>query len=826
MAANRITTDDNLGIEEQISQETGLRDDSIVSQPVGIRIVQNVRLVWLCNRIDGNITDDANTITQLRNITNTINMFTDIDECIDFITDICDEKVLLIISVRECQNLVSLIHNIAQIHTILIFYAEEKADDQWPEEWFKTRGPFTQISLVIETLKAAIQQCERNAIPVSFMTINSDASKTNLEQLDCSFMYTQILKEILLTIRFDHQHITKFIDYCCESCDKNESELNKFKLFEKIYRTQTPIWWYTCESFLYGTLNKALRLMDVNIMIKMGFFINDLHHHIEELHREQFGAEEPREKFTVYRGQGISKTDFEQMKKTKGGLIAFNNFLSTTKDFCVSRAFAESNQTNLDLVAILFVMTIDPSESTTPFASITSVSQYQENESEVLFSMHTVFRIQDMNPMDENHRVFRVDLTLTSDSDKDLCGVADRIRKEIPPLTDGWNRLGVLLLMMGESEKAEKVYEVLLEQETSFLEKPRIYNQLGCVKLHQGKYDEAMKLFVNASEICNNVLPDDDPNVITCNTNIGNAYYSTGEYSKALSYYENALEIQKRSLSANDPSLATLYNNIGNVYNSMGKYTEALSYHQHSLKIRQLSLPPMHPSLVSSYGNVAMIYYKMNEYSMALSYYEKASEIYEKILPVNHPEMVNTYNNIANVYNTMGEYEKALPYYEKVIRIRRQLLSPNHPSLANGYNNLGALQYNMKNYRKAIICFEKALEMKQISLPPNHPSIAKSYNNIGSLCGQIGEYEKALLYFRKALDIEQISLDPYHPDLATSYNNIGAVNENMGEYLEARSFYERAVETGERTLPPNHSILRTFKMNLNRVNTRISFSIS
>jgi len=88
----------------------------------------------------------------------------------------------------------------------------------------------------------------------------------------------------------------------------------------------------------------------------------------------------------------MSESDFDQLIKTKGGLMSLNNFLSTTKDREVSFAYAESNQSNPDCVGILFVLLIDPSKSTTPFASINDVSHFTE-ENEVLFSMHTVFRI-------------------------------------------------------------------------------------------------------------------------------------------------------------------------------------------------------------------------------------------------------------------------------------------------------------------------------------------------------------------------------------------------------------------------------------------------
>ena len=269
--------------------------------------------------------------------------------------------------------------------------------------------------------------------PSASLPTSGDASSKNLDRLDPMFMYTQIMKEILLTIKFEQQHFKEFIDYCRQIFDDNEEELENINKLKRNYRNETPIWWYTCQCFLYPMLNRALRMSDVDIIIKMGFFIGDLHRQIEELHKEQFGGHQAGKILTVYRGQGLSKADFQKMKETKGGLMSFNNFLSTSKDRDVSLAFAESNASNPDLVGILFVMTIDPSKSTTPFASINGISYFPE-EDEVLFSMHTVFRIHDIKSMGENQRLFQVDLTLTGENDdKDLRKLTDRIREETFP---------------------------------------------------------------------------------------------------------------------------------------------------------------------------------------------------------------------------------------------------------------------------------------------------------------------------------------------------------------------------------------------------------
>ena len=62
-------------------------------------------------------------------------------------------------------------------------------------------------------------------------------------------------------------------------------------------------------------------------------------------------------------------------------------------------------------------------------------------EDEVLFSMHSVFRIRDIKSMDGNDRLYQVDLTLTSDDDKDLRALTDRFEEEMEEST-GWDRLG------------------------------------------------------------------------------------------------------------------------------------------------------------------------------------------------------------------------------------------------------------------------------------------------------------------------------------------------------------------------------------------------
>ncbi|CAF3326144.1 unnamed protein product, partial [Rotaria socialis] len=269
------------------------------------RGIQTLWLVWLDSNIDETKDDCCRMITKLREIANTVNMFTDPDQCIQFLTDINDGKALLIVSGSFGQHVVPKIHNMPNIHAIFVFCGDKSRHKQWAEKWSKVTGIFTKINDICEHLKKTAEECNKLAIPMSFVSANDTTTNQNLDQLDSHFMYSIILKEILLEIDFGEQEIKEFLDYCRKEYEGNSSSLAVVRELEREYHSHPPIWWHTRECFIYGVLNKALRTMDVNILIKMGFFINDLHRQIQQLHSEQFGDHKHLTPFVVYRGQGL-----------------------------------------------------------------------------------------------------------------------------------------------------------------------------------------------------------------------------------------------------------------------------------------------------------------------------------------------------------------------------------------------------------------------------------------------------------------------------------------------------------------------------------------
>jgi tetratricopeptide (TPR) repeat protein len=172
-------------------------------------------------------------------------------------------------------------------------------------------------------------------------------------------------------------------------------------------------------------------------------------------------------------------------------------------------------------------MTIDPSISSAPYAAIDEVSYYKTEEEEILFSMHTVFRIGEITRMDKNNPLYQVELKLTADDDEQLRTLTKHIRDESAGATE-WQRLGQLLHKLKQFDKTEELYKVLLKQTSDESEKAHYYACLGHVKDNQG------------------------------------------DYEKAIGYYAQELEINQKTLPPNHPDLAQSYNNIGLVYCNMG----------------------------------------------------------------------------------------------------------------------------------------------------------------------------------------------------------------------------------------------------------------
>ncbi|CAF3043552.1 unnamed protein product [Rotaria sp. Silwood2] len=474
------------------------------------QIVQNFRLVWLDTNINRSNPDCYNTLTRLRRVVSSIDTFTAIDPCVDFLKNIHDETAFMVVSGSLGEKVIPIVHSMAQLDSIFVFCSNKARYEHLMAASPKVKGILTHIDMICKSLYQTAHHFDQDSMPMSFLSASgASSSSTNLNQSDLYFMYGQLFKEILLDIDDNEERsIKELAEYCRKKYSDNQAELKKIDQFEQEYQRHSPIWWYTCECFIYHMLNRALGTLDVDIILKMGFFIRDLYRDLEKLYLKTIHSYNG-QFLTVYRGQTFTNAKFQILKKMKGGLISFNNFLSTSQNEDVSIYFSRLGlEKKPDSVGVIFHMTIDLTMAAIPFAAIEKVSDF-ESEKEILFSTHSIFRIGKITPIDDKNMLWRVSLAMTNDINSKLTVLLAEMREEIAT-AKGWYRLNELLIKLGELDKAQKVCN-LLKQKNTEAGNSALYFQLAQIARGQGQCDEAAKLYNKSIQINKKSSKDNKP---------------------------------------------------------------------------------------------------------------------------------------------------------------------------------------------------------------------------------------------------------------------------------------------------------------------------
>ncbi|CAF2667344.1 unnamed protein product [Rotaria sp. Silwood2] len=767
-------------------------------------LVQNFSLVWADKHLDEINEDFRNSITKLQRTIDLTEKFHDVNECLQYISSSENRRIFLVVSGKLASHVVPLTHDKSQVYAMYIFCFNKLKYEHWATgEWPKVRGVFTDIKLICTELRKVARECDDEDVKIT-------------GQLEPSFMYSMLFKQIVLEIDFDLRKDIRALAEHARKLYKDKPEQRQIiDQFVKEYNgnvDNNPVRWYSGECFTYKMLNKALGRLDVSTLLETGFFMRDLHQNVEELYDKQMEDNDAQFSKTVFRGEAMRPKDFH-IKVQEDKFLSYNNFLSTSEERHVATDFIKRKlKSDPTKIGVLFIIAIDPSVKSVPYARIAEFSEYPD-EKEILFSTHTVFRVRQIRDIQEGDLSIRqVNLTLTSEqNDEELTRLAQHIRRELTGT--GWQKMGVLLWKINENKKAEEIYKLLLEQAASDFDQAYCYNQLGIIHDSQGDYKQALDFFEESIKVYRKIRSHDHPELATSYGNIALVYNNMGDYKKALEYNEKALAIRKITLPENHPHLATSYSHIGQVYRSMDNYEKALEYYEKDLEITKKVLPENHPHLANSYSQIGHIYNHMGDYKKTLEYYEKSHEIFKIALPENHPGLANSYLSFAACYEKLGDYPAALNALENTLQIQKKTFEEKNEAFACTYIWFGRVYRNMKEYSEALDYFQKCLAILQITSPVRHPNLGITYSDIGDVHRLMGNYAEAFAFYQKALDIqENIQCSPL--GCATTYTNLGETYREMKAYATALTYYQKALEIHKNKITKKHPHIATLYHNM------------
>jgi tetratricopeptide (TPR) repeat protein len=471
----------------------------------------------------------------------------------------------------------------------------------------------------------------------------------SLQARNAIFMWFQLFIEVLLRMHHKSNARKELIDICKNSYKGNHQEMKIIIEFEKNYKSENAIWWYTRESCFYRMLNKALRVQDFDMLFSFRFFITDIAKQIRSEYEKFIRTSDTRNVIHVFRGQVIGNDELELMKNSTGQYLSMNSFLSTSRARSTALDFARLTPITDGIQQIIFEIEIDPRLQTKAFCDVTQLSFFQ-NEDEILIMLGALFRIEKVVE-DKKDRVWVARVSLASEDDYHLKETFSYMKKTIGDETD-LDSLGKILLEMGEYDQAQKCYRKMVDETKLVLGNAEL--GLGKAHLYRENGDESLEHLEEAMRIRQLGLGPDHADVGQCYRDIGTTHwYVLNDYDKALFNLKKAIEIQERALPPDSLELARTYNSVATAYGYKNNFDLALEYFYKGLEIMQKILPPNHPKIASTYNNLGWLLEKMQNYSKAVEYYQKSHEIKQKTLPPDHRDIVITKNNIDRLNNKM-----------------------------------------------------------------------------------------------------------------------------------------------------------------------------
>ncbi|CAF4604676.1 unnamed protein product [Rotaria socialis] len=775
--------------------------------------LEDFSVVWLDTNLL--ITNDCKEMANnLRQIINYLKLFDNTDDCLNYISSLTNEKVFLITSGSLGQVIMPLIDGIPQILSVYIYCTIARRHRQWFDTYSgrKLHGLYTDMNLLLFELKKEVALQSKNLFAISVFNQNisnvfKEKSIQDLGHHNGTFIWFQILIETLLRMRQTNDAKVDMLTECRLLYDGNNIEQDKIYDFKHNYQPSDAIRWYTRDSFAYRLLNKALRTENIDIIFLFRFMIKDLHQQLRQLHEMQMNGNS----FTVYRGQQMSNDEFQTIRNCQNGRIATNTYLSTTFDKDVAVIYAGDGSARPEIESILFEITVDNKSllSLTPYANIGSLSYYQD-ESEVLFSIGTVFCIVSIT--EDTNGIWHVKLNLSTDEDKEIRKVVDYFRRKMLKKTT-LRDLGDYLKDMGQYDKAISYYRVVLERFTINDENEDIlYKNIAKCFEEKGDLDEALKNYLLALEV-------QMIEYTAWYTETGKTYYFiAGIYEKkgiktlAMKYMDKAfdyltsLEKQQSTYKSWDSHLVETCNYIGLIHAKRGNHQEALAYFEKASN-KLLELPPNDDNmldLASTYAHIGAVWSALGNGDSALKYYQESYQLKQKILPSSHPSLGTSFNNMGVVCSQHGNYEDALNYYRKSIELRQKSLPIAHISIAACYANMANLYSKQNDFTEAINHYEKALDIRQSCLSQDSQLITKSYIDIAYNYDKKCDYDKSLEIYRTALSIAMDHKVKDHVQISSIYNRMGLVHQKQGKMTDCFEYHRNALQTYLGNIRENH----------------------
>ncbi|CAF2035287.1 unnamed protein product [Rotaria magnacalcarata] len=427
---------------------------------------------WCVIWLDADASTEKNRTQEvnLRSMVKHLELFQDVESCYIYIKERSKaDKLRLIVSGSLGQKIVPSIHTSEEIASIYVYCLDKQSHLQWTKPFFKVKAVIDNFDQLLSEMKTDHKNPTKLQDSLTFDSF--DSSDKTTAHVNAQFLFFQLLIDCFLRLKYSQSDRKELLDYCKDQYKGDERK--EIDDFERQYSPEHAIESYTQPSFFFRDINKALRTKNFNKIFLFRPYIADIHHQLNQLKENQ--SKNP---LKVYRGQLLSKSELNHLQRCAGKLISVNSFFSTSLNKTTGQIFNNNSGTQ-DLERIIFEIDADPKMATTkPFANITNISFFS-NESEVLFMLGSIFRLQD-NPFNQDGRVWNIKMTLCSEHEHDLKDDLEQLKSQSGIGETDYRILGKRLFSLRQYDLARQCYiRFLNELPERDAQRVKLYEELA-----------------------------------------------------------------------------------------------------------------------------------------------------------------------------------------------------------------------------------------------------------------------------------------------------------------------------------------------------------
>ncbi|WP_276165879.1 tetratricopeptide repeat-containing sensor histidine kinase [Zobellia alginiliquefaciens] len=244
------------------------------------------------------------------------------------------------------------------------------------------------------------------------------------------------------------------------------------------------------------------------------------------------------------------------------------------------------------------------------------------------------------------------------------------------------------------NDNNRKAYKVFEQAKDSFL-MAKMLNSIGINHMYLSQYPEAIKSYLDAKRIYEDIDLINDKQYASILSNIGLLYARLEKFDQSEDYQKQALSFFKK----NDfqEGVANALTNLGRVYNETGKSNKAIESYKEAYDIMERNSNER--GMASALTNTGIAYTEMGQYEEAIAYFKQTQRIYEKLKNANNLAIVHQHLGDCYALGKQKNLKLAEKNYQTSFQYAKEAGSINLQF--NALDQLAVLQNEMGNYKNA-----------------------------------------------------------------------------------------------------------------------------